>query len=220
MLLKTNLKIKSILATQEYYNKSKELISTKNIPDLFVADKKLMQSIVGHKIHHNVMMCGIRPKESTLETLGDHIIMLENSTSAENIGGVARSAAALGVDSYILPKQAPHPYARRALRVSMGHISLLKVHIYDDIFSTLENLKKRGYKIFASELTPFSTPLKDIKVPEKWVLLMGHEDKGLSQEVIDFCDECVQIEMIEGIKSFNVSVASAILMYEFKLKQK
>ncbi len=216
MLLKTDLKIKSILATQEYYDKSKELISKKNIPDLFVADKKLIQNIVGHKIHHNVMMCGIRPKEETLENLKDHIIMLESGTSAENIGSIARSAAALGVSSYILPKQAPHPYGRRALRVSMGHTSLLKIHIYDDIFLTLENLKKVGYKIFASEPTPFSTPLKDIKVPKKWVLLMGHEDNGLSQKVIDFCDECVQIEMDEGIKSFNVSVASAILMYEFK----
>ncbi len=216
MLLKTNLQIKSILATKEYYENSYELISEKNIPDLFVADKKLMQSVVGHKIHHNVMMCGIRPKLNKLETLGNHIIMQESSTSAENIGSIARSAAALGVDSYILPKSAPHPYGRRAVRVSMGHISLLKVHIFDDIFLTLENLKKDGYKIFTCETASFATPLKDIKVPEKWVLLMGHEDDGLSQKVIDFCDECVQIEMIDGIKSFNVSVASAILMYQFK----
>ncbi len=216
MLLKTDLKIKSILATKEYFEDSYELISKKNIPDLFVADKQLMQSIVGHKIHHNVMMCGIRPKPKKLEDLGDHIIMLEGGTSAENIGSIARSAAVLGVNSYVLPKHSPHPYGRRALRVSMGHASLLKIHIYDDIFLTLENLKKNGYKVFASELTPFSTPLKDIKVPKKWVILMGHEDNGLSKEVIDFCDECVQIEMMQGIKSFNVSVASAILMYQFK----
>jgi tRNA G18 (ribose-2'-O)-methylase SpoU len=44
---------------------------------------------------------------------------------------------------------------------------------------------------------------------------MSHEGKGIDKKVIDFCDECVQIEMQEGIKSFNVSVASAILMYQF-----
>ncbi len=216
MLLKTDLKIKSILAAKEYYENSYELISKKNIPDLFVADKQIMQSIVGHKIHHNVMMCGIRPKPDKLENLGNHIIMLESSTSAENIGSIARSAAALGVDSFILPKSAPHPYGRRALRVSMGHISLLKTYIFDDIFLTLQTLKKDGYKIFASEVTSSSIPLKDIKVPKKWVLLMGHEDNGLSQKTIDYCDKCVQIEMDKGIKSFNVSVASAILMYKFK----
>lgn len=216
MLLKTNIQVKSILATKEYYSEFEDLILQKEIPHLFVADKKLMESIVGHKIHHNVMMCGIRPPLCDLNNLGNHIIMLDLISSTENIGSIARSAAALGVDSYVLPKQGPHPFGRRALRVSMGHVSMLKVHLYSDIFSTLSQLKMNGYKIFAAEVTAGSTPLADIKVPEKWVLLMGHEGKGLSLEVLEFCDELVQIEMAGGVKSFNVSVAAAILMYQFK----
>lgn len=215
-LLESDLEIKSILASQEYYDEFYELITSKNIPKLFLADKELMQKIVGHKIHHNAMMHGIRPKQTSLNDLDEHIIMVDEISSTENIGSIARSAAALGVHSYLLPTQGPHPYSRRALRVSMGHISMLKTHLYDDIFSTLKALKANGYTIFAAEVTQESIPLTQLKIPGKWVLLMGHEGKGISKEVLALCDVIVEIEMVEGIKSFNVSVAAAIMMYQFK----
>ena len=216
ILLETPIEVKSLLATREYYEEFKNLIVQKEIPNLFVADKKVMESIVGHKIHHNCMMHGIRPEETGLDELGEQIIMLDEISSTENIGSIARSAAALGVDSYLLPKQGPHPFNRRALRVSMGLASRLKIHQYNDIFTTLEKLRSYGYKIFAAEVTPDATPLSEVKVSSKWVLLMGHEGKGLSQEVLAACDEAVQIEMEPNIKSFNVGVAASIMMYQFK----
>ena len=216
-LLERDIEIKSILATQEYYDKYRDLISLQNIPKLYLADKEEMQKIVGRRIHHNCMAHGVRPAQTQLSELGDHIIMLDEISSSENVGAIARSAAALGVDSYLLPSSAPHPYQRRALRVSMGHISKLKMHQYEDIFSTLEYLKARGYTIFGAELTPESINLADIETPKKWVLLMGHEGKGLSQEILDECSHCVKIEMVDGVRSFNVATAASIIMYKFKM---
>ncbi len=216
ILLQTPIIIKSILATQEYYDEYKELLVNKEIPYLFLADKKLMERIVGHNIHHNCMMHGIRPGQTDLDKLGDNIIMLDEITSTENIGSIARSAAALGVDSYLLPEHGPHPYGRRALRVSMGLVSKLKTHLYKDIFDTLNLLKENGYTIFAAEVTKDAIPLADVQVPQKWVLLMGHEGKGISQEVLEACDYVITIEMVDGVKSFNVGVAASIMMYQFK----
>ncbi len=216
MLLDTDIEVNSILATAEYYEEHKVLIEQKKIPKLFVTDKAQMQKIVGHKIHHNVMMHGVRPEQTPLSDLGDNIIMLDEISSSENIGSIARSAAALGVDSYLLPSQGPHPFGRRALRVSMGHVSLLKTHLYEDILLTIKSLKDSGYRIFAAEVTKDSTPLAKIKVPQKWVLIMGHEGKGLSQDILNMCDEVVTIEMQKNIKSFNVGVAASIIMYQLK----
>lgn len=218
LLLSSDIEIKSILATKEYFDEHKELVENKRIEKLFVADKQLMQSIVGHKIHHNCMAHGVRPLPNSLDDLDDTILMLDNITSTENVGAIARSMAALGVFSYLLPKSSPHPYSRRALRVSMGYMSRLKYNIYDDIFSTINELKKKGYKIFAAEVSDNSTWLSDIKPPKKWVLLMGHEGKGIAQEVLDICDEVVTIEMQEDVKSFNVGVAASLMMYQFKNK--
>ncbi|MCD6172366.1 MAG: RNA methyltransferase, partial [Sulfurimonas sp.] len=62
------------------------------------------------------------------------------------------------------------------------------------------------------------TPLWHVEIPKKWVLIMGHEGIGISQEVLDICDEVVTIEMQEGVKSFNVGVAASVMMYRFMQK--
>lgn len=216
LLLEKNIEVKSILATQEYYDAYRALIESKKDAVFYVATKEQMQNIVGHKIHHNVMMHGIRPAETPLDDLGDHILMLDEISSTQNIGAIARSAAAIGIDSYLVPNHGPHPYSRRALRVSMGHVSMLDIHCYDDIKQTIHALKENGYRIYAAEVTPDSTPLASVKVVDKWVLLMGHEGSGLSDEVLALCDEVVTIEMMEGVKSFNVGIAASIMMYQFK----
>ncbi|MCM8529923.1 MAG: RNA methyltransferase, partial [Lentisphaeraceae bacterium] len=153
MLLEMDIEVRSILATEKYYLENKTLIESKNIPTLYVGDKKLMESITGHKIHHGVMMHGIRPAEASLDDLGDQIIMLDTLSKNDNVGAIARSAAAMGVKSYLVPKQGPHPYGRRALRVSMGYISKLKVHTYENVFETIKMLQESGYRVFAAEAT-------------------------------------------------------------------
>lgn len=216
LLIEAGVEIRSIFATPEYYEKNEALLSTHHIPVAYVADKSTLEQIVGHRLHHNVMMHAIRPEETPLDALDDNIIMLTEISNADNIGAIARSAAALGVKSYLVPKQGPHPYARRAVRVSMGHIGKLHYHCYGDIQETLQSLKKLGYRIFAAEVTEDSTPLSQVSVPQKWVLLMGHEQLGISDEILQLCDEVVTIEMEEGIKSFNVAIAASIMMYQFK----
>ena len=218
LLIEEDIQIKSILATQEYYDTHTSLLEKIQDATFYVAIKEQMQNIVGHKIHHNVMMHGIRPKEKLLNNLGDNILMLDEISSTQNIGAIARSAAAIGIDSYLLPSYGPHPYSRRALRVSMGHIAMLKTHIYTDMKVTIQKLKENGYRIYAAEVTTDSTPLASVKVTDKWVLHMGHEGHGLSKEILSLCDEVVTIEMMEGVKSFNVGIAASIMMYQFKHK--
>ena len=216
LLLEQDIEIKSILATQEYYDTYKSLLVKKKYATFYLATKTQMQNIVGHKIHHNVMMHGIRPNATPLHKLDDQIIMLDEISSTQNIGAIARSAAAIGINSYLLPSYGPHPYSRRALRVSMGHISMLKTHIYSDIKETIQALKQNGYYIYAAEVAKNSTALANVKVRPKWVLLLGHEGTGLSDEILALCDEIVTIEMMAGVKSFNVGIAASIMMYQFK----
>ena len=100
----------------------------------------------------------------------------------------------------------------------MGHTCRLKIHQYEDISSTLKRLQKEGYSIYAAEITEHSTPLSQVEVSDKWVLLMGHEGNGISQDVLELCDHVVHIKMEPNVKSFNVAVAASILMYQFKQK--
>ena len=216
LLLESDIEVKSILATEKFYIDNADLIKSKKIPLLYVAPKSIMKEIVGHNIHHGVMMHGIRPALTPIEQMGEHIIMLDSIGKNENVGAVARSAAAMEIGSMLVSSKSPHPFGRKALRVSMGYASRLKIDIYDDIFVTIRKLKSLGYKIFAAEITENSIALQKVQIPQKWVLLMGDEHRGISQEVLELCDEVVRIEMSPNVASFNVAVASSIMMYHFK----
>ena len=58
LLLETDITVRSILATQEYYDTYPHLLEQHQDAKFYIASKALMQDIVGHKIHHNVMMHG------------------------------------------------------------------------------------------------------------------------------------------------------------------
>lgn len=216
MLLETDIEVRSILATEKFYMQNQARIEEKNIPHLYVAEKSVMKEIVGHNVHHGVMMHGIRPNETPIKDMDNQIIMLENISKNENVGSIARSAAALGVGSMVLSKKSPHPFGRKALRVSMGYASQLKIARYDDLCETLQELKALGYKIYAAEVTEDATPLQEVVGSTKWVLLLGDEHVGLSKETLALCDETVMIEMAAEVKSFNVGVAGALMLYHFK----
>jgi tRNA G18 (ribose-2'-O)-methylase SpoU len=218
LLLDEGVRPVSLLATPQFYENEANFLRRFDIPVGYVAPKAVLESIVGHNLHHNVMMHALRPDETPLEKLGDRIVMLDEISKADNIGAIARSAAALGVGALLVPRRGPHPYARRAVRISTGHIAKLRYHRYDDILSTLGELKRLGYAIFGAEVTPDAVPLGKIDIPQKWVLLLGHEEFGLGDEVLRACDATVRIEMEEGIKSFNVAVAASIMMYAFRMK--
>ncbi len=218
LLLESDLEIKSMLATAEYYEEFTALVNAKNIPHKYLTTKEEMKKIVGHKIHHNCMMHGIRPADTPLDALDDTILILDGITSAENVGSIVRSCAALGVGSLIFANETPHPFNRRALRVSMGHSHLIKTHVHRDIKETILSLQAKGYSVFAAEVTVDSVPLSQAEVPKKWALIMGHEGRGIADDILELCDSVVTIEMQEGIKSFNVGVAASIMMYSFKNK--
>jgi len=215
MLLKQGVQALSILATPTFYAQERALLESLQGVTFFVASREVMEGIVGHKVHHHVMMHGMRPTPASLDALGERILMTLVLSKSENLGVMARSAAALGVGSLVCSSQGAHPYGRRVLRVSMGHVSQLRFHVYEDAVATILALKALGYHVFGAEVTPNATPLACVCVPKRWVLVLGNEGEGLSPEVLAACDTCVQIEMEEGIKSFNVGVAASVLMYQF-----
>ena len=214
LLLESDIAIHSLLATKSYYEAHRSLIEQRDIPRLFVGEKALIETIVGHTMHHNVMMHGRRPGNVPLEEMGDRIIMLDALSNMENVGAIARSAAALGVDSMLLPVAAPHPYGRRAIRVSMGYVSKLKIHRCDDVMRAIDRLKLLGYTLYGAEAHEDAVALSSVDtVPDKWVVIAGNEEQGLSAEIMAACDHIICIEMAPEVKSFNVSIAASIVMH-------
>lgn len=104
------------------------------------------------------------------------------------------------------------------LTVTKGAETWVEVEKMPKNLASLKNIKERGYKILAVSLEKNAVMLPDYQITEPIALVFGTELEGVSQEVIDFADETLAIPMYGFTKSFNVSVAAGICMYELKQK--
>ena len=104
------------------------------------------------------------------------------------------------------------------LKVTKGAETWVQVEKMPNNLDSLKEIKNRGYKILAVSPENNATMLPDYEVKEPIALVFGTELEGVSDEILDFADETLAIPMYGFTKSFNVSVAAAICMYELKQK--
>lgn len=104
------------------------------------------------------------------------------------------------------------------LTVTKGAETWVEVEKMPKNVASLHNIKDRGYKIMAVSLEKNAVMLPDYQIKEPIALVFGTEKEGVSEEVLDFADETLAIPMYGWTKSYNVSVAAAICMYELKQK--
>ncbi|AZA79428.1 TrmH family RNA methyltransferase [Chryseobacterium sp. G0186] len=104
------------------------------------------------------------------------------------------------------------------LTVTKGAETWVEVEKMPKNIASLQNIKDRGYKILAVSLEKNAVMLPDYEITEPIALVFGTEQAGVSEEVIDFADETLAIPMFGFTRSYNVSVAAGICMYELKQK--
>ncbi|MGN7758080.1 TrmH family RNA methyltransferase [Chryseobacterium sp. 22532] len=104
------------------------------------------------------------------------------------------------------------------LTVTKGAETWVEVEKMPKNIASLQNIKDRGYKILAVSLEKNAVMLPDYQITEPIALVFGTEKEGVSEEVLDFADETLAIPMYGLTRSYNVSVAAGICMYELKQK--
>ncbi len=219
LLLREGIKAISLLATQTFYDQHRALIEACGVAHCYVADKAIMSAVVGHKLFLSVMMEGRRPPLYALDALGEQVVVCDLISRNENLGAIVRTMAAMGVWGLVAPRRGPHPFGRRALRVSMGYAALMRTHLYEDLVQTLHMLRALGYRLIAAEAAKRATPLRRYTPPKgRWALVLGNEDQGLDAAVLELCDDVVAIEMHDGVKSISVSMAASIILYQLTCK--
>lgn len=104
------------------------------------------------------------------------------------------------------------------LTVTKGAETWVEVEKMPKNIASLQSIKDRGYKILAVSLEKNAVMLPDYQITEPIALVFGTEKEGVSEEVLDFADETLAIPMYGLTRSYNVSVAAGICMYELKQK--
>ena len=139
-------------------------------------------------------------------------IALENLADPSNLGAVARTAEALGIDGIIASGGGCDPFSPKALRASMGALLRLPVIVLSDFVG---ELKASGLSLFACVVTPDAQSVTDVSFPDGCVALIGNEANGLTQEAIDAATP-VTIKMTGRAESLNAAVAASIVMWEMQ----
>lgn len=221
-LLSSGLEIISLLLTPEHYNKLAPIFSKPKSSNycIYLADKFLIETIVGYNLHQGIMAVARVPKERSLDEVMQSIskphliVALDGLVNAENVGIVVRNCAAFSVDAIIVGKTSSSPYLRRSVRSSMGAVFIIPVVHSLNLVESLSTIKKdHNTRIIAAHLREqYSIHSTDFS--GNVCIVLGNEGEGISKNVSDVCDIHVTIPMMNGTDSLNVASASAVFLYE------
>lgn len=141
------------------------------------------------------------------------VVLLDSVTDPRNLGSVARTCEAMGIDALLLPRSRAAPVTPAVFHSSAGAVENLSIATVPNLVSVMRELKKLGLWVVGADLGAERTCFQaDLTGP--LALVLGSEGEGLHRLVRETCDELVRIPMYGKVSSLNVSVATGIIIYE------
>lgn len=156
------------------------------------------------------------------------IVIAHNIRSTHNVGSIFRTAEGFGVSRIILSGYTPYPQViddtrlphlsrkitEQIHKTALGAEELVSFEYQP--FVDLVDLKSQDYRIVGLEQADRSVSLGDYTPPHKVALLLGEEVEGIPSELLEQCEDIIEIPMHGQKESFNVSVAAGIAIYSLK----
>jgi tRNA G18 (ribose-2'-O)-methylase SpoU len=215
-LLASRLRVRSVLATPPRLRALDDALAAlpADVP-VYVAEQPVMDAIAGFHVHRGCLAVGERPAARALPAGARRVVVLEDLVDVDNLGSIARNAAAFGADALALSPRCADPFYRKAIRVSLGAVFDLPIVRFQSWPEDLETLRRLGFSLVAAVLSPTATPLPRFQPPARWALLLGAEGPGLSDGAVLRCHHRVTIPMeaSDGVDSLNVATAAAVMLY-------
>jgi 23S rRNA (guanosine2251-2'-O)-methyltransferase len=142
-------------------------------------------------------------------------IVLDNVRSALNVGSVFRTSDAFLIENIILCGITATPPDKEIRKAALGSTDSVKWEFFENTIDAVKKLKAEGYHIIGIEQADKSTMLNGISLPKKQIaIIMGNEVNGVAQEVIDICNEVIEIPQFGTKHSLNISVTTGIVIWE------
>ena len=179
-----------------------------------------LRHLLGHS-HHQGVVALVAPlvPESFIDVLGrleaassrQTVVVLDGVTDVGNFAALMRSAVAFGVEALCVPRHRSVSLNPTVAKRSAGALESLSVVEVANVVRALEELKRVGFWVYGAD-TAADTAVGQVAWPERVVLVLGSEARGLRRLVRENCDALVRIPMRAGVDSLNVAVAGAIIL--------
>ena len=197
-----------------------ELLKNNDIPFQFVPGERLNRAVRG--AHQGVLAYISQIDYVDLEQMVNNalassdnplLIILDGVSDVRNLGAIARSLECAGGKGIIVPAKGGAAINADAVKASAGALMRIDTCKVSNLRVAAYYLQQSGFKLIAAtEKT--DKLLYDVDMTGPCAIIMGSEGKGISQSMLDLADERAAVPMSGEITSLNVSVASAIMMYE------
>ncbi len=141
------------------------------------------------------------------------LVVLDGVEDPANLGAVVRTAAASGAHGVVIPERRAAGLSPAVARAAAGALEHMKVARVTNLVRTLVDLKQRQVWVYGFEASAPKSYL-DLDYTVACALVLGGEGRGLHRLVREACDEMGHIPLYGPVQSLNVSVASAVVLYE------
>lgn len=142
----------------------------------------------------------------------DLTVCMEQVHKPHNVSAVIRTADAVGVHE--VHAVWPGNRMRTVVSSAAGSNSWVQVKTHPTIADAVTHLKGQNMQILATHLSPQAVDFREIDYTRPTCILMGQEKTGITAEALALADRQIIIPMIGMVQSLNVSVASALILYE------
>jgi tRNA G18 (ribose-2'-O)-methylase SpoU len=215
-LLASGLKIRSLLLTAPRLAALETTLAAceENLP-VFLVPQTVMDGIAGFHVHRGCLAIAERPPAPAIPPQARTVVVLVDLVDVDNLGAIARNAAAFGADAILLSPRSADPFYRKAVRTSAGAVFSLPIVRATAWPDDLLTLRAQGFSLLAAVLADDALPLATFSPSERIAILFGSEGPGLDPALQRLCDHRLTIPMAKtpGVDSLNVASASAVFLY-------
>lgn len=148
------------------------------------------------------------------------VVVLDNIRSANNVGSVFRTCDAFLVEAIHLCGITAKPPNRDIQKTAIGATQSVEWIHFNQTLDAVKKLQDEGYQVFAIEQCEGGTllPAHHVAPDQKIAFIFGNEVTGVSQEVVNSCNGCIEIPQWGTKHSFNVSVSAGIVLWDYTNK--
>lgn len=179
-------------------------------------DRVLLDRMSVTGVHNGVIaeadaLPDISVKELLDAKLDPFLVLVDEVQYEHNLGAILRSALGAGVDGVIVPVQRGKGITPVVHRVSMGGAEAVPL-VREGISSSLAQLRRAGVTIVGADMD--GVPPWEVDLTGPVAVVLGGEDKGLTDPVRARCDHIVGVPLAGNLESLNVSVTAGVILFE------
>jgi 23S rRNA (guanosine2251-2'-O)-methyltransferase len=207
-------------ASGEVLSTIRQLSKTNNIPIQLVPVEKLNGLTKAN--HQGVIAIAALVQYMDLQTIIDFTVskggtplflMLDGVTDVRNIGAIARSAWCCGAQAIIVPDKGTGALNEEAMKSSAGALEHIHICRVNSLLKAVDTLHLNGIQVYTTEMRADKN-LFELDFSNPCCVIMGDEGRGVQPYLAKAADSFFKIPMAVKFDSFNVSVASGIILYE------